>query len=83
MLAEIGFLRLVASSSASSTMSTSSFTSSDHNDNDIGDGVRHIVAVVEMLTDSAIPMLLMRKEPWTLRSIQEESASTSPAQVVK
>lgn len=80
ILAEISFLRLVAS-----TMATSSDNDNDNNDSNDNNsnGVRHIVAVVEMLTDSAIPMILMKKEPRTLRCMQEEADNMIPAQIGK
>lgn len=67
ILAEISFLRFLASSSSS----------------DNGSGISHIVAVKEMLTDTATPMILMKKESRTLRSIQEDFSDTIPTQVVK
>lgn len=74
ILAEIGFLRDVASSSPSTS-------TLEHDDG--GGGIRHIVAVREIFTESAIPRLLMKKEPRTLRSMLEGSAATVPAEVVK
>eukprot|EP00903_Cladosiphon_okamuranus_P012517 g11721.t1 len=76
ILVEIDFLRFVASSS-----------SAHENYNNIGNdndsGARHIVAVRELLAESATPMILMRKEPQTLRSIVGDSANVVPAQLVK
>eukprot|EP00752_Nemacystus_decipiens_P006418 g5781.t1 len=79
ILTEIDFLRFVAASSSSFTATTTTYENGDGNDN----GVRHIVAVKEMLSECAVPKILMRKEPRTLRSIQEGSDSTVPAGVVK